>query len=46
VRETKGSDWKSDLRLDELRKIHCGERHFKDALGVDYKVVTKASELP
>ena len=46
VRETKDADWKSDLRQDELWKIHCGGRHFKDALGVDYSVVTKASELP
>ncbi|OFV95509.1 MAG: hypothetical protein A3H28_15900 [Acidobacteria bacterium RIFCSPLOWO2_02_FULL_61_28] len=45
VRETKGKDWKTDLRPDERRKIHCGERHFKDALGVDYKVVTEAREL-
>jgi type III restriction enzyme len=46
VRETKDKDWKTGLRPDELRKITCGERHFKDALGVDYKVVTAASDLP
>jgi type III restriction enzyme len=46
VRETKGENWKTDLRLDERRKIHCGEEHFATALGVNYKVVTRASELP
>ncbi|MFW6116855.1 MAG: DEAD/DEAH box helicase, partial [bacterium] len=46
VRETKAEDWKTDLRLDERRKITCGERHFKDALGVDYRAVSNAGELP
>lgn len=46
VRETKAENWKTDLRPDERRKITCGERHFKDALGVNYKVVSKAGELP
>jgi type III restriction enzyme len=54
VSETKGENWKENLRLDELRKIKCGAAHFgsqqfktKGALeGVDYKVVTKVSELP
>lgn len=46
VRETKSDDWKTSLRPNEQRKIHCGERHFKNALGVDYRVVTKASDLP
>lgn len=46
VRETKGENWKTDSRPDELRKIRCGEQHFKGALGVDYKVATKATELP
>jgi len=46
VRETKGDNWRTDLRPDEKRKIDCAARHFKDALGVDYRVVTKASELP
>jgi len=46
VRETKGKDWRTGLRPDERRKIQCGERHFKGALGVDYKVVTSANELP
>jgi type III restriction enzyme len=45
VRETKGENWRTDLRPDERRKIACGERHFKDALGVDYEVVTTTSEL-
>ena len=45
VRETKGSTHPNDLRPDEVRKIRCGIRHFKDVLGVDYKVVTKADRL-
>lgn len=46
VRETKSGEWRTDLRPDEKRKITCGERHFKDTLGVDYRVVTNAAELP
>jgi type III restriction enzyme len=45
-RETKGTLNPAELRPDERRKIHCGRRHFSDALGVDYKVVTSAFELP
>jgi type III restriction enzyme len=46
VRETKDTRNRDELRPDEKRKIMCGERHFKDALGVDYSVVTNAKELP
>jgi len=46
VRETKDTLNLDALRPDERRKILCGEQHFKEALGVDYKVVTRASELP
>ncbi len=46
VRETKDTTDLSQLRPDEARKIRCGTRHFKDALGVDYKVVSAAHELP
>ena len=46
VRETKETHDPTKLRPDEARKIHCGEKHFKDTLGVDYRVVTTASELP
>jgi len=46
VSETKSSCQKDDLRPDEWRKIMCGERHFQDALGVPYKCITSASELP
>ena len=46
VRETKSSTDPDDLRPDENRKVRCGKRHFEDALGVDYKVVTSADELP
>lgn len=45
VRETKGMADASQLRLNEARKIRCGERHFRDALGVDYRVVTSADEV-
>jgi type III restriction enzyme len=46
VRETKGSINHDDLRPDELRKVKCGEKHFVDTLGVDYRVVTSHGELP
>ncbi len=45
VRETKDTTDLEELRPDEARKIHCGERHFQDALGVDYRVVTNARDL-
>ena len=46
VRETKGTLSLNELRPDERRKILCGRAHFESALGVDYRVVMKASELP
>ena len=46
VRETKGTTHLPDLRPDERRKILCGRKHFRDALGVDYRVVTDATQLP
>ena len=46
VRETKSTTNLGELRPEERRKIVCGERHFKDTLGVDYKVVTQAGTLP
>lgn len=46
VRETKGTTHLPDLRPDEARKIKCGRKHFRDALGVDYRVVTSADDLP
>ncbi len=46
VSETKATTDLGKLRPDEARKIHCGRRHFEDALGVPYKVVTSAAELP
>ena len=54
VSETKGSTRREDLRPDEWRKIQCGAAHFgskqfsrQGALdGIDYKLVTSASELP
>lgn len=45
VRETKAAKL-NDLRPDEKRKIHCGRKHFTDALGVDYRMVNKAEDLP
>ena len=45
VRETKGSSNIDDLfREAEAWKVTFGKKHY-DALGVDYKVVRKASEL-
>ncbi|NCO40514.1 MAG: DEAD/DEAH box helicase [Armatimonadetes bacterium CG_4_10_14_3_um_filter_66_18] len=46
VRETKDKDFDRNARANEARKVKCGERHFAGALGVNYKVVTLASELP
>ena len=45
VRETKSTTDSEKLRLREERKISCGTRHFRDALGVDYKVATSAEEV-
>jgi len=45
VRETKGTNLEA-LRPDERRKIRCGERHFEGALGVSYRVVSSANDLP
>ena len=45
VRETKSSIDPNDWRPDEKRKIHCGRRHFKDALGVNYEVVNDVQDL-
>lgn len=45
VRETKGTADPSQLRPSEAQKIRCGERHFWDALDVDYCVVTSADEV-
>jgi type III restriction enzyme len=46
VRETKGTLNLDDLRPDERRKIACGRQHFERALGVNYRVVTTAKQLP
>jgi type III restriction enzyme len=46
VRETKSTTQRDKLRPDERHKIICGERHFAEALGVSYKVVTSPFELP
>jgi type III restriction enzyme len=45
VRETKGSTNFADLYQSEAQKIRCGERHFVDALAVDFAVVTTADDL-
>ena len=46
VRETKSTPTESELRERERLKIHCGRRHFVDALGVDFAVVVDADKLP
>jgi type III restriction enzyme len=46
VRETKSTTNLIELYLSERQKIQCGERHFEGALGVDFKVVISADELP
>jgi type III restriction enzyme len=45
VRETKGTSKISELPPEERRKVICGEKHFRGALGADYKVVKDASEI-
>jgi type III restriction enzyme len=45
VRETKSTLAPGKLRPGEEQKIECGKRHFGDALGVNFKKITKASEL-
>ena len=45
VAETKSTKARDQLRPDEARKIECGERHFREALGVRYEVVIKAGDL-
>ena len=45
VRETKSTTNLDELRPDEARKVRCGERHFKDALGVNYKLIKSIEEL-
>ncbi len=45
VRETKSTTNSEDLRIREQQKINCGERHFRDALCVDYAVVTSPEEI-
>lgn len=46
MRETKSTLNLIEPYLSEQQKVHCGEQHFKGALGVDFKVVTSADELP
>ncbi len=46
VRETKNTLRRAGWRPDEQHKVTCGERHFRDALGVNYNVVTDAGQLP
>ncbi|HEY7217579.1 MAG TPA: DEAD/DEAH box helicase [Candidatus Binatia bacterium] len=45
VRETKGASAVSKLRPSEARKMICGEKHFEQALDVDYKVVTSIDDI-
>ena len=45
VAETKGSLEEDDLRGKEIQKIRCGMAHFEILDSVDFKVVTKATEI-
>ena len=45
VRETKGASALGKLRPSEARKTLCGEKHFEEALDIDYKVVTGINEI-
>lgn len=46
VRETKSTKALSELYRSEVLKLRCGSRHFNGALGVDYRLVISADELP
>ena len=46
VRETKDTARPDSMRPNEGRKIDCGKAHFEGALGVNYRVVKSAAELP
>ena len=46
VRETKSTTNLDQLRPDERRKILCGQKHFNEALGGNYCLVTSTGELP
>lgn len=46
VRETKSDTTADRLRGIENQKIHCGDRHFSGALGVNFRTVKSADELP
>lgn len=45
VAETKGSLADEDLRKKEAMKIKCGEKHFEEFADVEFKKVSKVSEL-
>lgn len=45
VAETKSTTDKDKLRKEEQQKILCGENHFKVVEDVNFKHVTKISEL-
>src|SRR5207237_10939345 len=45
VAETKATLLLTKLRPDERRKIICGERHFEEALGTEFRVVTYLRDL-
>ncbi len=45
VRETKSTTNLDQLRQDEKGKVICGQKHFEEALGVNYRVVTNAKDL-
>jgi len=46
VRETKSTTAANERRGAENQKVICGERHFSGALGVNYRVITSADDLP
>ena len=43
IAETKSKD--EELRISEHRKIKCGHAHFNEFEGVEYRQVSKVSEL-
>ena len=45
VRETKPTIDLDHLRPEEKGKVLCGQKHFSETLGVNYKVVSNVKEL-
>ncbi|MBX9974196.1 DEAD/DEAH box helicase family protein [Cytobacillus firmus] len=45
IRETKSVDDINKLRPEEKFKVKCGEKHFGETLGINYRMVSNANEI-